>query len=402
AADVPAEHLAFGHRWEDDAWRGEELLPSGGDVAAFAGLFTDLADLARWVGLFQSGWPPRDDPDDGILRRASLREMQQVWTMDTPGLQAASIGRTGAVNAGGYGYGLSMRHNGRYQTVGHGGGLPGYGSHMRWAPDYGIGVIALANVTYANVHAACRDALDLLITRGDLAPRRVQPAPALARARDGVNRLLAAWDDALADELFADNFFLDTDQARRRREFTDLHARHGGLEPDGPLDAENWLRGRWRMQGARGWCLVWISMAPTVPPRPGAGNRLRAAAVARHANRSGRAGRAGVSSHCRTGSRAQRTAIAPRCGSRCGWRTSCAARVRSAMCLMAMASVRPVFRFAGEKGSVEVDVHIDERGDCGCRSLGWWRRCERIRRPASRPTFLRMGYEQEKEACVPG
>ena len=372
AADVPAEHLAIGHRWEDDAWRGEELLPSGGDVAAFAGLFTDLADLARWVGLFQSGWPPRDDPDDGILRRASLREMQQVWTMDTPGLQAASIGRTGAVNAGGYGYGLSMRHNGRYQTVGHGGGLPGYGSHMRWAPDYGIGVIALANVTYANVHAACRDALDLLITRGDLAPRRVQPAPALARARDGVNRLLAAWDDALADTLFADNFFLDTDRARWQREFAELRTRHGRLEPDGALAPENWLRGRWRMRGERGWCWVWISMAPTVPPRVQALD-IESVLPPSPAMQAAVNGLAALCTHptLRELDRLRATDSD---------RAALWEQVRLANVLCGACTVGDVLggdgdctarvRFVGEKGSVEVALRIDVRGKIVTAHLG--------------------------------
>ena len=69
--------------------------------------------------------------------------------------------------------GLSTMNNSHWQSVGHGGGVPGFGSHMRWAPDYGIGVVALANVTYANVHQACEDALNRLITAGQMP--RVSP-----------------------------------------------------------------------------------------------------------------------------------------------------------------------------------------------------------------------------------
>ena len=36
-------------------------------------------------------------------------------------------------------------------TVGHSGGLPGFGSQWRILPDYGIGVISYANLTYANM-----------------------------------------------------------------------------------------------------------------------------------------------------------------------------------------------------------------------------------------------------------
>jgi hypothetical protein len=35
------------------------------------------------------------------------------------------------------------------QIVQHGGGYPGFGSNMRWHPASGLGVIVLANSTYA-------------------------------------------------------------------------------------------------------------------------------------------------------------------------------------------------------------------------------------------------------------
>ena len=267
AADVPPGRLAHGHRRQADAWLEEALLPSGGDVAAFAGLFSTVRDLARWVALYQTAWPPREGAEHALARRSSLREMQQAWRMVEFGLPRTRLGETPNVQAGGYGYGLSIVQTGCWSSVGHGGGVPGFGSHMRWAPDYGVGVVALANVTYANVHQASLDALDKLISAAEMPPRTVQPAPALQQARDGVLRLLKRWDDALADELFADNFFLDEDRARWRKRLEQLAAAHGRLHPDGPLEAENWLRGRWRMAGERGWCWLWLSLMPAIPPR---------------------------------------------------------------------------------------------------------------------------------------
>jgi CubicO group peptidase (beta-lactamase class C family) len=267
ADDVPTERLARGYRRQDDAWQEEALLRSGGDVAAFGGLYTSVRDLARWVALFLSAWPPRDDPEHGLIRRSSLREMQQVGCMDEVEIPSTELGAPVKLRAGGYGYGLSFMDNGRWRSVGHGGGLPGFGSHMRWAPDYDIGVVALANVTYANVHAACADALEQLIA-ADKTQRRVSPPSlAMAAARAGIVRLLDAWDDGLADQLFADNFFLDEERPRRRQKLVQLRQLHGRLRPDGETEIENWLRGRWRMVGERGWCWVWISLAPTAPPR---------------------------------------------------------------------------------------------------------------------------------------
>ena len=47
-----------------------------------------------------------------------------------------------------------------------------------WAPDYGVGVVALANVTYARVHEACLEALGVLLDAAEL-PR----APCCLRRR---------------------------------------------------------------------------------------------------------------------------------------------------------------------------------------------------------------------------
>ena len=133
-AAVPAGQRTLGYRWEDEQWKAEAQLPSGGDVAAFAGLSSSVRDLARWVALFQSAWPPRPGAERGILRRSSLREMQQCWRTYEPAIREEEFGMPQRVSIGGYGYGLSTDHNGRYQAVGHGGGLPGFGSHMRWLP----------------------------------------------------------------------------------------------------------------------------------------------------------------------------------------------------------------------------------------------------------------------------
>ncbi|MCE7980109.1 MAG: class A beta-lactamase-related serine hydrolase [Caldilinea sp. CFX5] len=266
-ADVPAERLALGYRWEDETWKEEALLPSGGDVAAFAGLFTSVRDLARWVALFQAAWPPRSEPENGPLRRSSLREMQRAWSFYEPVVTVPALGAVPAIVTGGYGFGLSLRHNGQWPSVGHGGGLPGFGSHMRWAPDYGIGIVALGNLTYAGVSEACVKGLELLVAKSQVQPYQRPVAPALAAARDSVLQLLQRWDSNMAETLFADNFFLDRDLAHWRRALAQLDERHGALTLDGPFVVENWLRGEWRMRGERGWCRFALTMSPTVPPR---------------------------------------------------------------------------------------------------------------------------------------
>ncbi len=184
-----------------------------------------------------------------------------------PIVETPAIGAAPQVSDGGYGYGLSMIHNGQWQSAGHAGGLPGFGSHMRWAPDHGVGVVALANVTYANVHDACIDALETLIRQSESRPRAIVLTPSLKSAHDDLCQLLNAWDDELADRLFADNFFLDCDRDHWRARFQRLQESHGHLQPDRDVQASNWLRGERRLQGERGWCDVWATLSPTVAPR---------------------------------------------------------------------------------------------------------------------------------------
>jgi hypothetical protein len=151
--------------------------------------------------------------------------------------------------------------------VSHGGGLPGFGSQMAWLPDYGVGIIALANRTYAGWGGAVSQAFDALARTGALQPRVPQPGQALLEARDAVSRLIASWDDGVANAIAADNLFLDQSLDRRRAEFTRLRGLHGACRPEGAIDAENALRGEWRYACDRGELSATVTLAPTMPPK---------------------------------------------------------------------------------------------------------------------------------------
>lgn len=265
--DVDPQRLALGYHWLDGAWVEEPILPSGGDVAAFGGLYSTVADLARWVAFMLSAWPPRDEADDGIVRRSTLREMQQPWRLYAPASDAPVLGRPVTWPAGGYGFGLSINLEGDLRIVSHAGGLPGYGSHMGWLPDYDLGVIGLGNVRYATMRTAATEALRRLVRHGHASPRVVLPAPALTAAVESVNRLLTGWDDGLADRLFADNFFLDDSAPWWRARMSKLVATHGALQMDGPVKPENRLRGGWKLRGERGWVNAYLTLTPTASPR---------------------------------------------------------------------------------------------------------------------------------------
>ena len=264
---VPPDRLAHGYRWEDGQWRDEPLLADGA-FGSMGGMLTSVRDLSRFVAFLMSAWPPRDGPESGPIRRASAREMQQVWrTAEATATRANPEGSL-RLNAGGYGFGLRIWQSCDFRhVVAHGGGLPGFGSHMRWLPEYGVGVVALGNLTYTGWGAVTDEVFTALANTGGLQPRVTQPSPALASAREAVSRLVVQWDDRLADSLAAANLFLDESKKDRQRRLEDLRRQFGACRADTAFDVENSLRGSWTMTCDRGTLRVSITLAPTTPPK---------------------------------------------------------------------------------------------------------------------------------------
>jgi CubicO group peptidase (beta-lactamase class C family) len=264
---VPAGRLAIGYRWEDDRWKEEPALPHG-SFGAMGGMLTSIRDLSRYVGVLLDAWPPRDGAETGPIRRASLREMQQPWRPSGTRVVLDKSTNAPRLSSSSYGYGLSVTQTCDFRAVvAHSGGLPGYGSVMRWLPDYGVGIMAFGNLTYTGWGRVVGEAMDRLVQTGALRPRAMQPSRALVEARDAVSKLVAGWDDALADRIAAENLFLDRSKERRRKELDDLRAKVGACSPPDAFDVvENALRGMWTMACERGKLQVAITLAPTMPP----------------------------------------------------------------------------------------------------------------------------------------
>ena len=183
-----------------DEQRVPDIEPLGdGAIAPMGGLWSCVADLARWVAWFADAFPPRDDRDDGPLCRASRREMQQVqrsWpTTHTPARGEGDEATPVRIDGGGYGFGLFVTHDTRFgHFVAHSGGLPGYGSNMRWLPANGVGVVALGNTTYAPMSVMTRRVLEVLDEHGLVPATSVAASPALTRRRATVGRAVVGLD----------------------------------------------------------------------------------------------------------------------------------------------------------------------------------------------------------------
>lgn len=264
---VAAERLAHGYRWEDERWKEEPLLPDGA-FGPMGGMLTSVRDLSKFVGAMLAAWPPREGAEAGPVHRAATREMQQFWRFNSASASRDAAGSP-QLAASAYGYGLRISQSCSFRhIVGHGGGLPGFGSYMQWLPEHGVGIITFGNRTYSGWSGVTNEAFERMTKTGALQPRVVQPSPALTSARNSVSQLIEKWDDRLADSIAAENLYLDESRDRRRAQIEGLHAQVGACAADRDrFDyVENALRGQWVVSCERGKLLAAITLAPTMPP----------------------------------------------------------------------------------------------------------------------------------------
>lgn len=267
-ADVPADKLAVGYRWERSAWSAEPILHDG-DGAAMGGLITTLDDHARYIAFHLSAWPSRDDEDRGPVRRATVREMHMPRIFASASPKAVLLdGKTPNPSVTFYGYGLSWNRDARgVVKISHSGGLPGYGSIQRFCPDHGVGVLAFSNLRYGPVYDAANQVLNLILERGLLRSRTAATSPILARRADQVATMIRSWDEKLVAEITAENFLLDrtlpdwVDLARSRL------AAIGNVVGVEAIAPENQLRGTFAIVGDKGRLDVRFTLTPEAEPK---------------------------------------------------------------------------------------------------------------------------------------
>jgi CubicO group peptidase (beta-lactamase class C family) len=243
-----------------------DAAPLGtGAFAPMGGLWSTAADLAQWVHFLSSAFPPRDGHDGGPLRRSSRREMQQLHraaeldpAVHTGGLPAVHLG---------YGMGLQIvAHRSLGAVIAHSGGLPGYGSHMRWAPGRRVGVVALGNRTYPGLGAVTSQVLDLLADAGCVPALSQEVSPTLRHAVDEIVALVNEWDDQRAAALFAGNVALDEPLDRRSAALRTLRERSGELRV-AAIRAASATAGDAELVGVNGMVRLEVLLSPESPPR---------------------------------------------------------------------------------------------------------------------------------------
>lgn len=269
ADDAPKERRALGYRWEDDAWRLEPTLGPGA-FGAMGGLQTSANDYSKWVSFLLSAWPPRDGADSGPVKRSTVRELSQGSNFprvrDRFGRSGASAPCKLAMT---YGMGMIVSSDCELGvTLNHGGGYPGYGSHVLLLPNRGVGIFALANRTYAGPSAPVWDAAISLLKAGALPPERpFAVSTDLAGAYRAAGEIYARGNVTGVSDLLAMNFLLDRDADGRARDLAKLKAQVGDCDSSAPLTATGALAGEFTWRCSHGRVKGSVLLSPTRPAR---------------------------------------------------------------------------------------------------------------------------------------
>jgi len=265
-SDIPANKLAHGYRWLSGKWV-KQPMEHDGAYGAMGGLITTMSDFSKYVAFHQSAWPERDDAEKAPLKRSSIREMQFPLNMNNfiPQYTYPNGRKAPAYMA--YGYGLSyLKDDFGRRSIGHSGGLPGFGSQWRIYPDYEIGIISFANVTYAPASFINLKVMDSLISTTQLRPRQLPASAVLKQRQIELMKLLPTWNLAEASGIFAENFFLDYFPDMLRAESEPLFKLIGSIRKIHEIVPENNLRGTFEIEGEKGSLEVYFTLSPENPP----------------------------------------------------------------------------------------------------------------------------------------
>ena len=264
---VSADQLALGYNWAEGKWKEEPLLHDG-SYGAMGGLICSIEDFGKYVAFHLSAWPPRNDEDNGPVKRSSLREMHHPWEFTALNSNARRADGTVCPVVAAYAYGLSWDKNCDQRVrIGHSGGLPGFGSQWRMLPDYGIGIVSFANLTYAGTGGINQRVLDTIIKTAQLSPRVLAPSAILEKRKNELVNFLPDWKNAESSGLFAENFFMDHPIDSLRNQTAGLFGVIGKIQRISQLTPENQLRGEFIIEGDKGYSArIFFTLTPEANP----------------------------------------------------------------------------------------------------------------------------------------
>jgi CubicO group peptidase (beta-lactamase class C family) len=253
SADVSDEYRALGYANFASGLTAEPFTTNGA-FTPMGGLHSSVSDLAKWVLAFQSGRTEQQTP---------YRYAQSVVAKEFDGCPERIV-------VSSYGFGLFIDDDAKLgRFIHHSGGYPGFGSHMRWHPDSGFGIVALGNVTYAPMIFACQTIMNhIAALHMNSGHRKVELGTATEAAMKVVNNLINTWDDAIASEWFTENMDLDRPRAERIADLQKLTSGKGAWKVvDGSLTGPTRSFAKWTVESDGSTVEVEMLMSPEKSPK---------------------------------------------------------------------------------------------------------------------------------------
>ncbi|WP_332817883.1 serine hydrolase domain-containing protein [Sphingopyxis sp.] len=262
---APKARHAVGYRWENDAWAAEPTMIDGA-FNSMGGLQVSANDYAKWVAFLLAAWPARDDPEAGPVKRSTVREVAQGLNFVSVANRIGASGATACKQAAAYGMGWRVAQDCELGlTLAHGGGYPGYGSHVMLMPDHGVGVFALANRTYAGPSGAAWDTAVAMDKAGLLTDRAIPVSPAVTQAFAAAQAAYAAGNLGPLDGKLAMNFLMDRSAENWAAELARLKAEVGACPAAEPLAPTGAMSAAFRLNCEKGKLDGMLLLAPTTP-----------------------------------------------------------------------------------------------------------------------------------------
>lgn len=187
---------------EGGEWKPISPVAVHGYPAAFGGLVSTLGDLSKWIKFMQDAYFKTDKNSENILSLSTRLEMQ-LPHIEFPNIKSFGFSRLTKQ----YGMGLVCHGSGPTASIGHSGGLPGYGSHFRWSNSQRIGVIFLSNQTYLTGSDKCGAFLEEAVF--NYTNHKLSIEPKVEERANAIKALLETFKLEIIESHFSSNFLLD-------------------------------------------------------------------------------------------------------------------------------------------------------------------------------------------------
>lgn len=262
---VPDNQLVRGYRWLREQYI-EQPFEGDGAYGIMGGMLTTIEDFAKYMAFHQKAYQV-NAPNSPILKKSSLKEMHFPANFNSMNNRGYTASGEPCTNVSFYGYGLRIDQNcNQIRSIGHSGGLPGFGSDWKIVPQYGIGIVTFTNGTYGSAALINNQMIPYIIEKAGISPIPFPVSPILKQRQNELVKLLPSWENADRTGIFAENFFMDYFPDLLKAEAESIFEKAGKIVKINEIVPENALRGKFLVECEKGNVEVTFTLSPENPP----------------------------------------------------------------------------------------------------------------------------------------